>query len=541
MLYDFTQKHPFRLTKLDDPRFEYREKDAEDPIFFIENFCRHLKGPLSRELFKLAEWQKALLRELFGWYYKGTNRLQYRESYIQLPRKQGKSLLISALGLYKFLKDRKQGSEVVVVASTEKQASICFEMAKSSVLQDKRLNSRIKTARKWLEMLEDGIPSVFKMLPADPDPLHGLNISFAIIDELHTHPSGELYDVIKTSQGVRENPMLISITTPGSDKTSFCYEMYEYSKRLLDKADENERFLPVIFELSNPEDWKNKDSWKEAQPNLGVTVFPEALEAEFKAAEAMPSKENTFKQLQLGLWVDQTTPWLPVDLWDEAADESIDFSSLKDKPCYVGLDLSSNDDLTAIAAVWPKMYDSDNYTYVKIWSFIPEGSIWETSKAIEFSYKNWVKSGHLQTNKGEIINYQEIKKFLLDLCSKYNVKEIACDPWNSRQLMSDLQDNHNLTVVDTRQHASSQHPAIQHFERLLLDKTIKHDGNPISRWQFTNIDIKIDDEGKVKFLKQNRRSKIDAMAALVNAFTRVVVNVRESKDLIKEWNGFLHN
>lgn len=539
MAYDFTQKHPFRLIPLSDERFEYREEEAEKPIQFIERFFRQSQDRWSGTPLKLQEWQKGLIRELFGWYYKDTERLQYKEAYIQLPRKAGKTTLIAALGIYKLIKDIEKGAQVVVAASTKDQARICFDLAKAAVIQDEYLAKRLKPARYWIESKGYAMPSVFKAVPADAGALHGMNVSFGIIDELHTHPNRDVYDAIKTSQGARENPMVITITTPGNDKTTFCYEVYEYCKDLLSKTVDNPSFLPVIFGLSEDDDWKNRDNWYKASPNLGVTVSVEYLEEKFTKAKDIPSEANSFKQLDLGMWVEQSSPWLPVERWTEAIDKNFDQSLLEGKPCYMGLDLSSNDDLTAIALIWPNVGLDNDKTFVRTWSFIPKASVWETDKATQFSYNNWVKNRHLHTTDGEIINYNQIKEFILSLSKQYKVMEIACDPWNSRQLMSELQDNHKLTVIDTRQHAAAQHPGIQHFERLLLSNKLVHEGNPINTWQFGNLSVKIDDEGKIKFLKENRKRKIDAMAAIANAFTRVIVNVKEpARDKYVDW-GFM--
>lgn len=507
-----------------DARFEYREDEAEKPVRFIEGLCRHSKGPLAGQLFKLEEWQKAILRELYGWFYTGTDKLQYREAYIQLPRKAGKSSLIAMLGLYSLFRDMKTGAEIIVAASTEKQATIVFDIAKAAVLQEGRLSTRVKCGRKWIEAEVNGIPSVYKMVASDPDPLHGLNISLAIIDEVHAHKDREVYDVLKTSQGARTNPMLISITTPGNDKTSFGYEMFEYCQKLKTSELENERMLPVIFELEKEEDWTDPSKYYQCQPNLGVTVQLDDLKAALKRAKEIPSEENSFKQLYLNMWVDQVTRWLPAEALAVCEVDKLPEDLLRNAPCYMGMDLASTEDLTAIALVWPNI---GGKTYVKTWSFVPQEQLLAKQKKSGVPYDTWHKQGFIATTAGNIIDYSYIRKFVCDLWSKYNVKELAADPFNATQLICELQDNDGLLVVDTRQGTHVQHPGIQHLERVILNKEFQFKKNPVLSWQFSNISLYQDGMGRTRLEKDQAKRKIDAWAALVNAFTRVVVNVKD--------------
>jgi phage terminase large subunit-like protein len=513
---------------LDDERFEYREKEAEEPIAFVETYIRHSKGEqYAGKPFKLSEWQKCIIRELFGWYYTGTDKRQYREAYIQLARKNGKTTLIAALAIYKFFKDLKYGAEIVVAASTEKQATICFDIAKSAILQSDHLAKRVTCKIKSFEAWHNNIPSVCKVVASDADSLEGMNVSLGIIDELHVHPDASMYRVIKNSQTSRLNPLLLAITTPGNDKTSFCYEQYEFSKKVIQGIIKHENFLPIIFEPDNADNWKDPKTWGQGNPNLNVSVTIDGMLDIFNLAQHNPTLTNDFKQYQLGLWVDQATTWLDVDFWDKGNRSEMPLELISKSTCYMGLDIASTDDLTSIALVWPNV---NGKCWVKHFNFLPEDSINQKHKNVSYLLSNAKGKGQLITTPGNVIDYDFLREFIVKLCKQYRIKEIAADPYNATQLLTELQDKHGLTVVATHQGTHVQNPAIQHMETLLLKKDLFHETNELVRWQFSNISIFEDGVGRRRLDKDSRQRKIDAIAAMSNAFTRVVVNLQKDVD-----------
>ena len=269
---------------------------AERPVQFIERFCSHVKG--SQGAFLLEEWQKNdIIRPLFGWKRKDGKR-KYRTCYIEIPRKNGKSNLTAAIALYLLLAENEAGAEIISAAGHRNQARIVFDIAAAMVGQNKSLASRCKTLQHAIYYKN----SFYKSISAEARTKHGFNCSAVLLDELHTQPNRELYDVLTTSVAAREQPLVIMLTTAGHDRSSICWEQHEYARQVKEGSIVDPTFLPVLYGADPADDWTQEATWRKANPGFGTICKAEYFEQEVQKAKNVPSYLNTFLRLNLNIW-----------------------------------------------------------------------------------------------------------------------------------------------------------------------------------------------------------------------------------------------
>ena len=270
----------------------YFDKDASHKaISFIETFITHTKGELTGKPFLLEDWQKEIVGDIFGWKNKDTGFRKYRTVFIEVPRKNGKTTLCAAIGIYMLFADNERGAEIYAAAGDRNQAGIVFEIAKSMILQNPELEQRGKVFRNSITNQSKG--NFFQAISSDSKTKHGFNANCIIFDELHTQPNRDLWDTLTTSTGARREPLTIAITTAGYDKQSICFEVYSYAKKVKDGSIKDDTFYTVIFEADNEDDITSEEVWKKANPNYAVSLRKDYMKRESQRAVDLPSYQNT--------------------------------------------------------------------------------------------------------------------------------------------------------------------------------------------------------------------------------------------------------
>ena len=344
--------------------FYFDKEAASKAIGFIETFCTHTKGELTGTPLLLEDWQKKIIGDLFGW--KQENGLRkYRTAFIEVGRKNGKSTLCAAIGLYMLFADDERGSEIFSAAGDRSQAGIVFEIAKQMILSNKELTKRGKVFRNSITNESKG--NFYQAISSDSKTKHGFNANCIIFDELHTQPNRSLWDVLTTSTGARRQPLCIAITTAGYDRQSICYEIYNYAKQVQDNIIEDSSFYSAIYESEIDDDITDEEVWKKANPNYGISLRKEYMQRESQRAVDVPSYQNTFKRLMLNIWTDSQTAWIGPKEW-EACEGEIDLEKLKGKQCWAGLDLASTRDISALVL----LFKEDEKFIMLPFFFIPE-------------------------------------------------------------------------------------------------------------------------------------------------------------------------
>jgi phage terminase large subunit-like protein len=479
---------------------------------FCAQYLTHVHGPQRGQPFLLEEWQmERIIRPLYDTIRKDGLR-QYRTSYVEIGRKNGKSFLAMAVALYGLICDGEPGAQVISAAGTREQASLVFDVARAAILANPILRRMCRVYKKVIET-QDG--STYKVVSADGFNAHGLSISTLIFDELWVQKKADLYEALTTSMGARRQPLSFLISTSGFDKNTICYQTHSYAKRIRDGIVEDPTFLPVLFGAPEEADWKDRNTWLTSNPNLGVSVSEEFLANACREAQENPAKEISFRQFFLSQWVSAESRWFSLDKIDAAMVEESDWPDLTGKDCFLGLDLSSTTDLTSIAAVWP----IDGIFYLDTWSWAPRGALTTRERANRTRFQPWEKSGHVIVTDGEVIDYTQIHRHIEDMATRYNIREIAVDKWNSVALSNQLQ-SEGHTVVAFPQGFASMSPASKDFEALVSSGKVRIRKNPLYRWAFTNVSMVQDPAGNVRPDKSKSGDKIDPVIASVMSMAR---------------------
>ncbi len=507
-------------TKFMLPDSVYDQEKADMAVGFIECLC-HTKGTWAGKSFKLLEWQEQIIRDVFG-IVKPNGYRQFNTAYIEIPKKNGKSELAAAVALLLTCGDGEQRAEVYGCASDRQQASIVFEVAADMVRMCPALNKRVKILAATKRIVYIPTNSFYQVLSAEAYSKHGFNVHGVVYDELHAAPDRKLFDVMTVGSGdARTQPLYFLITTAGTDTNSICYEMHQKADDVIHGRKVDPSLYPVIYGAKEDEDWTSPKVWQKANPSLGETIAIEKVEAACLSARQNPAEENTFRQLRLNQWVKQSVRWMPMEKWD-ACKTWFDERLLEGRTCYAGLDLASTSDLTALVLVFPPQYESEPY-YVLPFFWLPEETVQLRVRRDHVKYDVWEREGYILTTEGNVVHYGFIQQFINDLNTQYDIREIAYDRWNAGMIVQSLEDD-GFTMVPFGQGFASMSAPTKELMRLVLEKSLAHNGNPVLRWNMDNIFVRTDPAGNIKIDKQKSTEKVDGAVALVMALDRAMRN-----------------
>ena len=390
---------------LDDLKFSvergiyWDEKAAMKALSFF-TLLRHYQGEWAGKELILEGWQCFIVGSLFGWKKKGGVR-RFNTAYVEVSRKNGKTLLAAGIGLYLLYLDDEQGAQVFSAAVDKEQAKVCWDAAVAMIEQSQPLLKRTMLSKKAIAV--ESSRSTFKPLSKDTKNKDGFNPHGAIIDEFHKWPSLEIYDVIRSGMGARRQPLIFIITTAGLNLSLPCFGVRKVNVEILKGAKvQVDRFV-MIFSMDEGDDWKDSSKWGKAIPNLGISVKPEFMESEFTAVLNDPSKELEFKTKNLNMWVDAPTVWIPDEVI-QANNFGTRDEDLSGKECYAGLDLASTDDITALALFFPAL----PHPVLRLFFWVPEAKI--KQKADRVDYRLWVQQGFITVTEGDVVDTDYLSK-----------------------------------------------------------------------------------------------------------------------------------
>ena len=493
---------------------------ADRAVAFI-NSLKHTKGVWYGKNFELLPWQDKIVRDIFGTL-KPNGYRQYNTAYVEIPKKQGKSELAAAIALYLTCGDGEYGAEVYGCAADRQQASIVFDVAVEMINQCPALKKRCKILASQKRIVYLPLKSFYQVLSAESYTKHGLNVHGVIFDELHAQPNRALYDVMLTGSGdARKQPLYFLITTAGTDRNSICYEVHNKAKDIMKGKRHDPTFYPVIYGIEDEDDWTDEKNWYKANPSLDITVDIDKIRAAFNNAKENPAEENLFRQLRLNQWVKQSIRWMPMDKWSLCS-YPVDKERLKGRICYGGLDLSSTTDITAFVLVFPPEDEEGKYEILPFF-WLPEETLELRVRRDHVPYDTWKAKGLIMTTEGNVVHYGFIEKFIEELGTQYNIKEIAYDRWGAVQMVQNLE-GMGFTIVPFGQGYKDMSPPTKELMKLVLEKRIAHGGNEVLEWMVDNIFIKTDPAGNIKPDKEKSTEKIDGAIAMIMALDRAIRN-----------------
>lgn len=500
----------------DSEGYYFDEKAGSKAIRWIEKACTFTKGEWAKQPMVLEDWQKAWIGNLFGWKSIETDLRRYREVFVFVPRKNGKTESAgSVINLVAFT-DNEYSSEIYCGASESEQAKIVWDVCRKMIENKSHLEDNCKIYKK--SIVFNQTDSFFKYITADAKSKHGFNMHMGVLDEVHAQADEELNDVLVTSQGAREQPLMLYLTTADFDRPSLCNKLHARAQKVRDKEISDPQFLPVLYEASREDDWTDPEVWKKANPNYGVSLKPDYFKRQFLKAQQEPSFENTFKRLHLNMKTEQANRWLQMDVWDKSCQpfnhkEMVE--KLKGESCFAGLDLASTIDTACLNL----LFDTENYGKVTIPFFwIPEDIAAQKEKTDKVPYKLWRDQGLIEFTPGNRIDYDYIVRKVVELSGYFTFISIGFDDWNATQTAIHLSEQEGMPMVTVRQGFKSMNEPCKRIEAEIAQATLNHGHNPILRWMAANVMIQEDPAGNIKMNKQKSAQKIDGMVALAMAF-----------------------
>lgn len=490
---------------------------AGRPCEFIE-LLPHIKGQWARDrkLLKLEPWQCFILTTVFGWVHAETGLRRFREAYIEVPRKNGKSALSSGVGLYMLAADGEEGAEVYSAATTRDQARIVFDDAKLMAERTPGLRTYCGVAIMQHCITVANTASKFSPLAAEGSTLDGLNVHCAVIDELHAHKTRAVYDVIDSARGARTQSLLWSITTSGSNRAGICYERRTHITKMLQGVIVDETTFGIVYTIDDKDDPLDPANWVKANPNWLVSVLRDDLEAAARKAAAMPSAMAGFLTKRLDVWVSSDSAWMDMVAWDKCADSSMKIEQFERLPCWLPLDLASKVDVAAAPRLFYDRAKDHYYLFNRF--YLPERAL---DRSTNSQYDGWRRAGHLIVTEGDVTDFDEIENDLrADVCT-FEVEEVPFDPWQATQLASHLLAE-GAPMVEYRQTVQNMSEPMKTLEALVLERKLTHDGNPMMTWMISNVVCHRDAKDNIYPRKEREENKIDGPVALIMGIGRVI-------------------
>lgn len=516
------------LSRFPAGRFFFDHDSAKIVLEFFETCIHHVDGEWAEQPFKPQEWQRRIIRDLFGWKRKDTGYRKHTNVYIEVPKKNGKSTMAAGIALALIFIDEEPGAKVYSVAADRKQAAIVFDTAARMVRMEPILLNLCDVFKRSIFVPRTA--SLYEVLSADVKTKHGFNAHGIIFDELHAQDNRALWDTVKGAGAARRQPVRFAMTTAGYDETSICFEEHVYAKNVIEGNSKDDSLLAVIYAADEKDDWTARKTWEKANPNLGVCPKLEFMESEVEAAKRKPASISAFKRLHLNIWTRQRTEWMPMEEWRNCA-QPVSEELLRGKECFGGIDLSSTEDLTSYALVFPRdIEESDgklrHHYDVLLRCFLPDANMPKRVKNDRVPYDLWAKQGFLTLTPGNMIDYAFIEAAIFKDAEKFRIRELAYDRWNASQLITDLQ-NEGLTVFPHGQGFASFAGPTKELLESVLSVTLHHGGHPVLTWAASNVTVKQDPAGNVKPDKAASRERIDPMVALIMAFGRATANAKK--------------
>lgn len=522
--------------KTDDFPYEYDEVKANRRCRFSE-LLHHVKGKWAGERLTLEPHQVFMQCCIWGWVKKSNGLRRFSTAFIEIPRKNGKSVDAATAGLYMLAADHEKGAEIYSGATSEKQALEVFRPAWMMAQKNESL-------REAFDLSLSGNPknptSIFKLEdmsrfePLIGKPGDGASPHCAIIDEYHEHKSSDQYDTMDTGMGAREQPLIFVITTAGTDTSAPCYDMHLRAIKVLERTIEDEAMFCIMYGIGADDDWKDFEVWKKANPNYGVSVMKDYLYRKYTETMTDASKQNINLCKHLNKWMNAGVAWMNMVKWEACKDESSKLEDFKGQPCYAAFDLASKIDISSLVLVFEhrREINGESKSGYAVFAkhYLPEETV---TKAGNDHYVKWVKEGYITETPGARTDFKYIEDDLKEINTDYPISELAYDPKESTYLVNNVMEwlGPERCIEITQGPALMSEP-MKEVEALIYDGKLWHSGDPVLTWMVSNVVQRQGrNTGPVKYYyptKEKNESKIDGAVCIIMGIGRAILHHEES-------------
>lgn len=538
---DACRRHLADLEQAPSRGFFFDLDLVERAVGFFRDVLRLNGGEFEGVAYALLDWQAFVVGSIFGWVDADGFR-RFRVGYVETAKGSGKSPLAAGIGLYGLTADGEARAEIYAAATKKDQAMILFRDAVAMRDQSPELARRLVKSgvgeNAW-NMAYHATGSFFRPISAD-DGQSGPRPHISLLDEIHEHKTGYVVEMLKAGQKSRRQPLLFGITNSGTDKRTVCWDYHDYGAKVSAGQIADDSFFAYICALDEADDpFKDEACWIKANPSIrhglpGIKYLREQV----TQARGMPGKESIVRRLNFCQWVEAEAPWIGGDVWFDAAPEpEFDAASLYGRRCWGGLDLSSTQDLTALVLLFEPT-EADPHWRLRPWFWLPGDGLHDKADKDRVPYIAWRDAGFLTALPGRAIDKLAVLHKLAQIVSLYDVQEIAYDEWRIADLLMLIQQEGLAmpALVPFRQGFKSMAPAVDEFERLLLGRQVRHDGNPVMTWNAANAVVVSDPAGNRKVAKERATGRVDGIVAAVMAAGRSM-----AKEARPDINQFLES
>jgi phage terminase large subunit-like protein len=487
---------------------------ADHALRFFD-YLRLAEGEFAGRPFTLAPAQVFVVGSLFGWVGSDGYR-RFRLAYIEMGKGNGKSPLLSGVGLYCLLADEEQGAEVYAAAVTREQAGIMFRDAKRMAEASPSLRSRLEISEHNIAHPASG--SFFRPVSSEGRSLDGKRVHAGLIDEIHEHPSSVVVDKIRAGTKGRRQALICEITNSGYDRHSVCWQHHDYSIKVATGAIENDAWFGYVCALDEGDEWTDEAVWPKANPLLDVSITRKYLREQIAEAQGIPAKGDIVKRLSFCVWTEGVARWLPLEGWDAMADGRM---IPPGTAAFAGLDLASTTDLTAFTLVAPRDHCDEaghagRCIDLRALFWAPEAGARRRAERDRVPYLQWAQEGWITLTPGDITDYRAVRAGIHDIAERVVLRAIGYDRWNAAQIVTELGDDGFFMIPVGQGYASLATPS-REIETFVIGGLVHHDGNPVLRWMVGNVNAETDPAGNLKPSREKSTDRIDGIAAWCDA------------------------
>lgn len=504
----------------DQGPWAFRPELAERAMIFA-GLLPNIRGPEAGQPLRLMPWQRLVFANLFGFVERSTNERRFRQAVVFVPRGNGKTSIAAPLALYLTFLDGEGGAEGYAAAVSRDQARILFDTARQMVLRCPEIRRRYGVAALANAIWQERTASNFRPISSEANALDGLNVQVAVCDEIGSHKTPAVYDVLLTAMGKRRQPLLISISTATGNATGIGKQLWDYSTRVLERKQEDDRLFTLIYTVDDGDDPWDEATWIKANPGWGQTVQPDAIRAIMQQARNNPAQEAAAMTRHLNIWLGADEALFSTQAWRRCTDPDLSLADFDGQECHLALDLASKTDLAALGLVFPRRAESGHTEYVVFARcYLNEAAVLEARNA---SYPGWAAEGHLVITEGNETDFTRIEEDVQEFCRRFRVLSVAFDPWAATQFAQRMLAQ-EVPMVEFRATTANFSEPTKELDAAMRAGRLRHDGNPVLDWCIGNVVGRYDARSNVYPRKAKPEQKIDAAITTIMGIGRVLAS-----------------